>query len=62
MAGLGGELLFFIGLGYVLLGPQRMRTVLQHIARVKREFEETQRDLGSQFSTALDAKRDDPPA
>lgn len=60
MAGFGGELLFFVGLGYVVLGPQRMHSVLQHIARAKAEFEKTRQELGSQFS--LDTERKDPPA
>ena len=59
MAGFGGELLFFVGLGYVVLGPQRMRSVLQHIARARAEFEKTRQELGSQF--AIDTERKDPP-
>ena len=60
MAGFGGEMIFLIGLGYVLLGPQRMRTVLQHVARVKREFQQTQYDLRSQLSSSLDREPKDP--
>lgn len=62
MAGFGGELLFFVGLGYVLLGPQRMHKVLQQIARAKREFNHAQQDIRAQLSTALDAESKDPQA
>ena len=43
MAGFGTELLLFCGLGYVVLGPQRMQALLQSIAHAKAEFEKTQR-------------------
>ena len=55
MAGFGGELVFFVALGYVVLGPQRMRAVLQKIARLKAEFETTRKQLESQLSTESEA-------
>ncbi len=55
MAGFGTELLLFCGLGYVLLGPQRMHALLQHIARAKVEFEKTKQEIKSQLATELDA-------
>jgi hypothetical protein len=60
MAGFGGELLFFVGLGYVVLGPQRMHGVLQHIARARAEYEKARQELGSQYS--MDTERKEPPA
>ena len=60
MAGFGGELLFFVGLGYVVLGPQRMHSVLQHIARARSQFENMRQELGSQLS--IDTESKDPPA
>ena len=62
MSGFGTELLLFCGLGYVILGPQRMHAILQHIARVKAEFERTQREIKSQLTTELDAETKDPQA
>ena len=49
------ELLLFCGLGYVILGPQRMHAILQHIARAKVEFERTKQDITSQLASELDA-------
>ena len=59
MAGFGTELLLFCGLGYVVLGPQRMHAILQHIARAKAEFEKTQQEINSQFANELDAETKD---
>jgi len=61
MAGFGTELLLFCGLGYVVLGPQRMHAILQHIARAKAEFEKTQHEIKSQLATELDAEPKDTP-
>ncbi|HVP54893.1 MAG TPA: hypothetical protein VMU45_07850 [Candidatus Eisenbacteria bacterium] len=55
MAGFGTELLLFCGLGYVVLGPKRMQTLLQSIARAKAEFEKTQRAIKSELATHLEA-------
>jgi len=56
MAGFGGELILFCGLGYVLLGPKRMHAILQHIARAKREFDKTRQAV--QASCPLLRRRD----
>jgi hypothetical protein len=60
MAGFGTELLLFCGLGYVVLGPERMHTIVQHIARAKVEFEKTRQQIKSQLATELDAEPKDP--
>jgi hypothetical protein len=60
MAGFGGELLFFIGLGYVVLGPKRMSAALHHIARAKREFDDVRRQMSAQLSTAVDTDTKEP--
>jgi Sec-independent protein translocase protein TatA len=60
MAGFGTELLLFCGLGYVVLGPQRMHVIVQHIARAKAEFEKTRQQTKSQLATELDAEPKDP--
>jgi Sec-independent protein translocase protein TatA len=59
MAGFGAELLLFCGLGYVVLGPQRMHAIVQHVARAKAEFEKTRQEIKSQLETQLDAKPKD---
>ena len=60
MAGFSGELLFFVGLGYVLLGPKRMHDVLQRLARAKRDFDKTRAELTAQLSTNMNAEEKDP--
>jgi Sec-independent protein translocase protein TatA len=62
MSGFGTELLLFCGLGYVILGPQRMHAILRQIARAKAEFERTQQQIKSQLSTEVDAETKDPRA
>jgi hypothetical protein len=57
MAGFGGELLFFAGLGYVVLGPKRMNDLLQRLARVKREFDKTRAELTSQLEASCGPER-----
>jgi Sec-independent protein translocase protein TatA len=54
MAGFGAELLFFCGLGYVILGPRRTQELLRKIARVKAEFEKAKQEIKSQLATQLD--------
>jgi hypothetical protein len=61
MAGVGTELLFFVGLGYVVLGPQRTNKLLQQIARAKRDFSQVKQNISSQLSTALEPETKDPP-
>jgi Sec-independent protein translocase protein TatA len=60
MAGFGTELLFFCGLGYVILGPRRMRAILQQIARAKAELEKTRREITTQITADLDAETKPP--
>jgi len=62
MAGFGCELLFFIGPGYVVLGPRRMHDVLQRVARAKRDFDKTRAELTAQLSTTMNAGEKDPQA
>jgi hypothetical protein len=59
MAGFGTELLFFFGLGYVVLGPKRMQVLLQYIAHMKGELEKTRREIKSQLTTELDRNIND---
>ena len=54
MAGFGSEVLLFSALGFVVLGPKRMTVILQHVARVKAEFDKARRDITSQLTSAVD--------
>ena len=56
MAGFGSEMLLFSALGFVVLGPKRMNTILQHIARAKAELDKTRREIKSQITTNLDGE------
>jgi Sec-independent protein translocase protein TatA len=51
MPGFPAEVLFLCALGYVVLGPKRMQTLLQRIARVKAEFDKTRRQITSELTT-----------
>jgi Sec-independent protein translocase protein TatA len=53
MAGFGGELLLFISLGYLVLGPKRMHTLLQQLARLKAGFEKTRHEIASELSREM---------
>jgi hypothetical protein len=38
--GLGTEIFFFVALGYLVLGPKRLQTMIAHVTRAKARFEE----------------------
>lgn len=59
MAGFGTELLLFVGLGYVVLGPRRMHAIVQHIARAKVQFEKTRQEIESQLAAVPDTEPKD---
>jgi hypothetical protein len=59
MSGFGTELLLFCGLGYVVLGPQRMHAIVQKIARAKAEFEQMHQEIKSQLAAKPDAEPPD---
>ncbi len=52
--GFGTEVLFMIILGLVLLGPKRLHTVLQHVARMRADFEKASRGIKSQLAVDLE--------
>ena len=52
--GFGGEVLFMVALGLVLLGPKRLHVMLRHAARVRAEFQETSRNFQSQLTAELE--------
>ena len=50
----GTELPVFIMLGLVVLGPKRLHTVWQHVARAKAEFETASRSVKSKLAAELE--------
>ena len=57
--GLGGEILFILLLGLLVLGPKQLHTLLGHVARAKAQFEEMSRGFKSQLAAELDAVHQD---
>jgi Sec-independent protein translocase protein TatA len=53
--GFGTEILFFLVLGLLVLGPKRLHRMLAHVARVKAKFEDASRGFKSQLTAELDA-------
>jgi Sec-independent protein translocase protein TatA len=53
--GLGTEILFVLMLGFLVLGPKQMHTLLGRMARSKAQFEEASRSFKSQLAAEVDA-------
>ena len=47
--GLGMKLPLLLALGFVVLGPKRMQTMLGHVARAKAELHKASRRIRFQF-------------
>jgi Sec-independent protein translocase protein TatA len=65
--GLGTELMLVILLGFLILGPKQMHTLLGHTGRAKRQFDKATRGFKSQLAAELEAppatpKHEPPPA
>ncbi len=56
MMGLGTELPLLVALGFLVLGPKRMRQVLGHIAKAKAEIAKSSRDIKSRLAVELDSE------
>jgi Sec-independent protein translocase protein TatA len=54
--GFGTEILFILVLGFLLLGPKRLPTILGHLARAKDQFEKASRSLKSQLQAELEVE------
>lgn len=54
--GFGTEILFIVALGFLLLGPKRLPTILGHVARAKTQFEKVSRSVGSQLEVEIAAQ------
>ena len=59
--GFGTELLFFVALGVLVLGPKRLHTVIGHLARARARFEEISQAFKSQFVEELDGEHPERP-
>ena len=59
--GFGTEILFFVALGILVLGPKRLRTVVGHVARAKARFEEATKAFQSQLVEELDSEHPNRP-
>jgi Sec-independent protein translocase protein TatA len=51
--GFGMEMIFLLVLGFLVLGPKQLRTLLGHVARVKAQVEEVTRGLKSQVASEV---------
>jgi Sec-independent protein translocase protein TatA len=59
----GTEIIFFVVLGLLVLGPKRLHTVIGHLVRAKSRFEEVTRAFKSQLVEELgseDSERSQP--
>jgi Sec-independent protein translocase protein TatA len=56
----GIELLIGVVLGFVVLGPRRMHSMLGPLGRAKAQFERASRELRFQMSTQLDRSTGSP--
>jgi len=53
--GLGMKLPLLLALGFVVLGPKRMQTMLGHVARAKAELHKASRRIKFQFPGEIEA-------
>jgi Sec-independent protein translocase protein TatA len=54
--GFGTEIVFALMLGFLVLGPKRLHTMLLDAARAKAKFVEASRGFKSQLAGELDAE------
>lgn len=51
---MGAELLIGVVLGFVILGPRRMHSMLGELGKAKAQFDKARRELKSQLSAELE--------
>ena len=51
---MGTELLLGVALGFVILGPKRMHTMLAQVMRAKTEFDRARRSITSQLAAEFE--------
>jgi Sec-independent protein translocase protein TatA len=54
--GFGTEILFMLVLGFLLLGPKRLPTILRHVARAKTQLKRATRSFTSELEAQLAAQ------
>ena len=59
--GFGTEILFFVALGGLALGPKRLHTMIGHITRARARFEEITQAVKSQLDEEFDGERPERP-
>ena len=59
--GFGTEIFFFIALGFLVLGPKRLQTMIRHVTRAKARFEEVTQAFKSQLAQELDPEHPERP-
>ena len=59
--GFGTEILFFVALGVLVLGPKQLHAVIGHVARAKTRLQEVTRAFQSQLVEELDSKHPNRP-
>lgn len=59
--GFGTEILVFMALGVLVLGPRRLHTVIGHVARAKARFEEITGSFKFQLVEELEGERPERP-
>lgn len=59
--GFGTEILFFVALGVLVLGPKRLPTLIGHWARAKARFEEITQAFQSELVEDLDGEHPERP-
>lgn len=52
--GFGTEILFFVGLGVVVLGPKRLHSMIAHVTRARARFDKMTQAFKSQLVEELD--------
>ena len=57
--GFGTELLFIVMLGFLVIGPKRLPTILGQIARAKAQLENATRKLEAELEVELEPQRHD---
>lgn len=53
--GFGTEMLLLAGLGFLLLGPKQMHTMLGHLGRAKAEIEKVSHGFKAQLAADLES-------
>jgi Sec-independent protein translocase protein TatA len=54
---MGAEILIGLALAFVVLGPERMHSMLGHLGKAKAQLEKTTLETRKQLSSELDDRR-----